>query len=433
MKTKKEDVEKFAEILSATENFSNSCKQLWFRSSKGVFKEIFCYNQLNDNFDERLQNTPINPKVDYYITKNSFYADKRTLKSLFSCDLVVIDIDNHIPTTSFIIKAEIIRLLFFMGADYSSRIPAPNMFVPTGRGVQLWYKIESISSKLLFLYEAVTKHFCDVLSEIIEENNIDLKVDYNASCNPVGLVRLPFTYNTISQTFVEVEFYEDCIYNINDLIEEYEIEIPTKTVHQNEQSQTNIEKDVEYIRLHMKRSRFIADLEKCNAIYEGRRNNMLFAYYNALVQVYDRQKAVAMTETLNNQLEKPLKDLRYIYHYIDKVGFLKFGEDKFINFLGLSNDEEGQYRAMSTYKPKINKEERNKKIFQLAVQRKTCQQIADEVGCSERTVRTVLKKFDKKEFLALQVKELRKNMTIKQVAETLNVCPDTVKRLQKGG
>lgn len=367
MKTKNEDVEKFAEILSATENFSNSCKQLWFRSSKGVFKEIFCYNQLNDNFDERLHNTPINPKVDYYITKNSFYADKRNLKSLFSCDVIVIDIDNHMPKTNYAIKSEIIRLLFFMGADYSNRIPAPNMFVPTGRGVQLWYKIDSISSKLLFLYEAVTKHFCDVISEIIEENNIDLKVDYNASCNPVGLVRLPFTYNTISQTFVQVEFYEDCVYNINDLIEEYEIEIPTKTVHQNEQSETDTEKDVEYIRLHMKRSGFIADLGKCNAIQEGRRNNMLLAYYNALVQVYDRQKAVAMTETLNNQLESPLKDLRYIYHYIDKVGFLKFGEDKFIKFLGLSGDEEEQYRAMSTYKPKINKEEHNKQIFQLAV------------------------------------------------------------------
>ena len=85
--------------------------------------------------------------------------------------------------------------------------------------VKTFQAMTKLEKNGLFLYESVTKHFCDVISEIIEENNIDLKVDYNASCNPVGLVRLPFTYNTISQTFVQVEFYEDGVYNINDLID----------------------------------------------------------------------------------------------------------------------------------------------------------------------------------------------------------------------
>ena len=146
LKTKnenKKNMEKFSDVLSATENFNNACKQVWIRNGQGAFKEIFWYNQLEDDFSEKISKMKFHQSSDYYITKNSFYAGRRSLKSLFSCDCIVIDIDNHMPTTSYAIKSEIIRLLFFMGADYSNKIPAPNMFVPTGRGVQLWYKIES--------------------------------------------------------------------------------------------------------------------------------------------------------------------------------------------------------------------------------------------------------------------------------------------------
>ena len=97
----------------------------------------------------------------------------------------------------------------------------------------------------------------------------------------------------------------------------------------------------------------------------------------------------------------------------------------------MTKEEQERYDKMSEYKPKIDRAERNKKIFQLAVNRLTCEQIAENVGCSVRTVKTVLKNFDKKEFIAVQVKELRKTMTIKQTAEALNISTDTVKRLQK--
>jgi predicted HTH transcriptional regulator len=103
----------------------------------------------------------------------------------------------------------------------------------------------------------------------------------------------------------------------------------------------------------------------------------------------------------------------------------------FFEILGMTKEEQERYDKMSEYKPKIDRAERNKKIFQLAVQGETQKAIAEIVGCGERTVRTVLKNFDKKEFLAVQVKELRKTMTVKQVAQALKVSERTVQYLSK--
>ena len=99
----------------------------------------------------------------------------------------------------------------------------------------------------------------------------------------------------------------------------------------------------------------------------------------------------------------------------------------------MSDEEQERYKTMSTYKPKTNKEERNKKIFQLAVQRKTCQQIADEVNCSEKTVKRVLKNFNKSEFLAIQVKNLYANgdKTQQEIADIFNISRRQVIRYLK--
>lgn len=69
--------------------------------------------------------------------------------------------------------------------------------------------------------------------------------------------------------------------------------------------------------------------------------------------------------------------------------------------------------------------------MQLAINRMTCENIAQEVDCSVITVKRVLKNFDKSDFTAVQVKELRKTMSVKKVSEILRISKDTVKRMQK--
>ena len=64
--------------------------------------------------------------------------------------------------------------------------------------------------------------------------------------------------------------------------------------------------------------------------------------------------------------------LSYIFDYIDTKGFLKFKNETFIESIGLSEVEKNMYSNIARdEKRKLNKEERNKLIMQLAINRMT--------------------------------------------------------------
>lgn len=410
----------------------NGCRQVWCRYPNKNFKEVFFCK--SDKISDKLETLEINSKFDYYITKNAFYADKRSNDTICYLDNIVIDIDNHNSNVSERqINYEVSRLLYLLSFDYANVFPTYSLSVKTGRGVQLWIHIDSIAPALLFLYEIVVTHLCNLLTEIIKDNEINLTVDYQASLNPAGLVRLPFTYNTSNNCYIDnINFFINNMYDIDYLISEYDIK------KQNKLNKINKEKNVspadeKYKPLHYKRMNYLEDYVKChNYDVIGHRNAIIFLYYNACVQVMERSKALERTEKLNKSFKVPYSasEFKTVIKAVDKHIY-KLNNQTFFEILNLTAEEQQKYISMSEYKPKVDKAERNKKIFSLAYERKTQHEIADTVGCSVITVKRILKDFNKSEFIAIQVKELRKTMTIKQVAESLNISTDTVKRLQK--
>jgi hypothetical protein len=425
----KSEITEFLTSIHASNDFKNSCRQVWSRNSSNQFKEIFCYNQLKDDISKCFNKFIVNSNSDYYITKNSFYANKRKIECLFSLDNIVIDIDNHNDTLSIDdIDFNVRKLMFLLSFDYESFFPFPSLVAFTGRGCQLWLHIDSISSKLLFLYQIVTRHFCDVLSDIIRNNDIDLSVDYTASLNAAALVRLPCSFNSVTHSFVSVEVYGDC-YNIDDLISEYDIS--KNNVNSVKSSSALADETAsnknDYRNLLFKRIKFIeryCELHNFNLL--GHRNNLLFLYYNCCKQVYSN--AVERTEQLNNKFIDSLKDLSYIYNTVDKHIY-KFTDSKFMDFMELSEVERNMYsHSDRDEKRKISKEERNKQIYQLAVSGVKQSEIAENVGCSVRTVKTVLKDFDVSEFRAMQARHLYKTTTMskEEIASSLNVTLKTV-------
>ncbi|MGN1328585.1 MAG: helix-turn-helix domain-containing protein [Eubacterium sp.] len=437
-KSQSEKIQKFFNNIYPQNEKYEGCRQLWLRNSDGVFKQVFCCK--TSDFYNQLQNFVVYDNCDYYITSNSSYADRRGTEYLFSADNLVFDLDNHSSDiNAYELSHNISRLLLLLETKYRDQFPCPTATVMTGRGVQIWLHIDGISSKLLFLWKLVVNHFCDVLEMVCRKEYIALNVDRAVSCNTAGLFRLPFSFNTASLKYekyideIDVKLH-DVSYNIDQLIKRYNVVKSQRARNNDNSDKSSINKsDKEYKALHLKRIKFIEEyVERCNFDVVGQRNTIIFLYYNACVQVMERSSAVQRTEQLNKSFKKQYSESEFktVVSAVDKHIY-KFTNQTFFNMLGLSSEERGKYKEMSAYKPKIDRAERNKRIFQLAVQRKTCQQIADEVGCSERTVRTVLKDFDRKEFLAVQVKQLRETMTIKQVAEALNISTDTVKRLQK--
>lgn len=421
------DVQMFKDLFGG-----NGCRQVWCRYSDGNFKEIFFCK--SDVFPDKLEKFIVSDKFDYYVTKNAFYADRRSCSTLCYLDNIVIDIDNHDNISADDIEFEISRLLYLLSFDYEGKFPLWKFSLRSGRGVQLWIHLESIAPALTFLYDIVVKSLCNTLTEIINDNNINLSVDVAASCNPAGLVRLPFTFNTHNNFYIDdknVEFYDYSTYTIDDLISEFGIEKSCKTVS----SERPEENDDEYAALHCKRINFIEKeyVKRHDFDVSGHRNASIFLYYNACVQVMERSSALERTEKLNKSFKKQYSEseFRAVIATVDKHIY-RLKTETFFDILGLSEDERKVYHNMS-YKKKIDKVERNKKIFQLAVQRKTCQEIADEVGCSIRTVKTVLKDFNKSEFLAIQVRKLYADgdKTQQEIADIFNVSVRQIRRYLK--
>lgn len=428
----KTGIEKFTDAVFPQSQY-DACRQVWVRYPDGNFKEI-CYSKTS-KFADKIDKLIISNKFDYYITANSFFANKRGNDSLFGIDNIVIDIDNHNPNIKpYDLAFNIRRLNYLLETKYKDELPIPTIKVTTGRGLQFWFHIVSISSKLLFLYKIVANYFCEVLAKIINEEKIDLEVDYTASTNASGLFRMPFSFNSKNGYYIDsMEVHKKCVYNIDKLIEKYQINKKLKKSSKTSLKNDNKICDEKYKGLHFKRMKAIENyVAKHNFDVVGSRNTIIFLYYNAAVQVMERSKAYERTKKLNQSFNVLYSETEFktVVNAVKKNVY-KISNETFFEMLGFNEEEKDEYIKMSKYKPKVDKEERNKKIKQLATTRMTCDKIAKEVGCSIITVKRVLKNFDKSDFTAIQVKELRKTMSIKKVAELLNISVDTVKRMQK--
>lgn len=126
------------------------------------------------------------------------------------------------------------------------------------------------------------------------------------------------------------------------------------------------------------------------------RNNMLFLYYNAAVQIMDRNVAKERTRGINLLFRKPLKELEYIFRYIDAKGFLKFSLANWFSFLGMRKSEIEEYsrargsNATRKELSRIRKEELYHKIEQLAQEGCTRKEIHERTGACNRTIIHVL-------------------------------------------
>jgi hypothetical protein len=432
-------IQKFFNQIYPVSAEYEGCRQLYVKH-KGVFKQIFFCK--TSDFYNQLENFVVSKNCDYYLTSNSFYADKRGLEYLFSMDNFVFDLDNHNPNvSSYEIARNISRLLTLLESKYKDEFPYMTANVKTGRGVHIWVHIESISSKLFFLWKKTANHFCDVLDRICKENNIDLSVDRKSSCNAAGVFRLPFSFNTSSSGKYIDEFdvtVNNISYKLENLIERFNIFDDSSQSNENKDKTSDEQEskiDEEYKPLHCKRIRGIEEYVKWHD-YDvvGHRNAIIFLYYNACVQIMERSAALERTEKLNKSFKEPYSQAEFktVISAVDKHIY-KLTNKTFFEILGMTKEEQESYDKMSEYKPKIDRAERNKKIFQLAVQGETQKAIAEIVGCTDRTVRTVLKNFDKSEFLAIQVRKLYADggQTQQEIADIFNISARQVRRYLK--
>lgn len=466
------DIMSFLSIISATSDFAyrakwapGGCKQVYVRTHKknkdgeivDRFRKIVHFHQRCTETTERVGSVKFIQSHDYYISKNSFFADKRTKLALFSYDNIVIDLDVHGWSLSRYEKEldyQINKLIYLLQEDYKGKFPAFNL-VRTGRGCQIWIGLESFSALVEAFqrrYTAVCDYLCTFIKGVIEDNKLAMEVDYGASTDATRLARIPYTYNQQRYNkrknkgyITQFEHLTDYRYSLDE-IQEFIISPEKKPRKRKMVNPTG-----DFMALNIKRVRFIEKItERTDGKCIGRRENLAFWYYNALIQLVEKETAEQKLRKLNERFIEPLPESQIkaiIAEFIRKsrnigekitgcyteTGYYSISSDKFLKSIQATANERFEYikttnRELDRKAARTKKADRDRRIAELKAEGLSCTEIAYEVGCSESTVKRKLK--DTKAKRDLRIIELKANgLSIRDIAAIVKCSKNTVARI----
>lgn len=452
----KKIVEFFRSIVS-DKIYRKSHKQIWMRSvavdkatgeEKYVFSLVRCISQ--ENFEEEIRKIVFFEEFDYYITKNSFFYDKRTNDSVFCFDNIVVDLDNHggaIPKED--LDHEIERLVYILQNDEQGEFPAFN-YVKSGRGVQLWIPFDSLyaqngraadekkRAKINTMYQLATLSIFSRIKNLLKKHDCKLQVD-DSSQSACSLCRLPFTFNSQSKTKAQYTHATDQRQQFYDFLIDYPI-IVEQTGKEDKKYQSNANGD--YTRLYFKRMRFVEQIiDGCNGNCDGRRELLIFCYMNYAYFAVGKDAATENAKKLNSKFAEPLSaselrsQLNSIASKLNKMGNpYALSKVKFFEKVQATTEERLAYDSISARETQRQqarqaKADRNEQIMLLHKQGCTSQEIAEKVGCSKRTVET-LTQADKQQKKAERNQQIEKlhneGYTQAEIAEKVGCCKRTV-------
>jgi len=392
---------------------------------------------------------------NYYVTHSTFSTDKRRNCNAFSLDNIVIDIDAHDDSNehSFYssIDAAIDEFLCAMQAELidNDLIAEPNSIVRTGRGVQLWWKIEQTYAKCdaLKVYQYVVENYCGWFNFILKNYpNISwLSVDTASSKKHMGLFRIPGTVNFGTGRVATCELIHTRVYELFELADNITEHSPdTKIKHQRKKAENpkarrsrsfNMTPDesMRYLYGHgLRRLRWLnklAELRRSSSM--PLRNNTLLVCYSNCVTLCAMSDANAMAyvRELNRKFTEPLtdKEIENCLCTAHKKKGYKFSDTTIIKYLNISPDEQkaigildksahDKNRHAARAKRNADKKaDRDAVICHTYKETKSVSKAADIAGCCAATVRKVLKAagntFDPaaKRFVTAAAKEAEKS------------------------
>lgn len=369
---------------------------------------------------KRIAELTILKSRNYYITANAMIPfQRRCADNLLILSNIVIDFDLHGRMNQHQ-REEIIdelvwrmkRDLFFISEPFT--IIAPNIIHRTGRGVQLWFHINSASSKLLWLYQKLIDNLVLVFKEFLSEYpelERYIEIDTAASKNGCGLFRLFDTWNTHTGKKTETEILRTESIDLNEFFRMIcEHDVIKEKIRQEQQYRANYQnrdtavkngsktkrQNNSYEALHRKRLAFIKwwDAQQEDSI--GKRDLMVYLGYNSAIQILSQEQAQQWCQKLNDDFSEPLKDIRYIFKEIKKP--FKIRNDRFYEMLDA--EEEAVQRFEKEYskqtvnltrdterkKRKAEKDEKKNHVREMLKIGDTYQHIANEVGLSVSTI-----------------------------------------------
>ncbi len=339
--------------------------------------------------------------VDVYACPNGMKTHwSRQNDNLINIQNLIIDIDSH---TSKLSTKELQQHIKSFTNKLMKQIDLkPNFVHYTGRGVHLWYCIESCHASLnkicMSVIDMLCKHIDDIMMKIDEA---ELSIDRAASLKLNGLFRLPYTYNTKSKTWSEGELIHEDLPNVNELKNKlhslgyespYFGEIKKRKKAKKEYVYQKDLKTKDYLPCLIHRKRFLEHLIDSRELRKDTsRDVLLFAMYSTVLMMYEKEDARQYCYDLNDSFIDPLKftEMLAIFSEVDKKRH-RFTVNKLFDFVGATEEEKNWfYKSTKKEKDKQDKKDRkkdrNQMVLALHSQGVNITEICRQTGIKSRT------------------------------------------------
>ena len=235
-----------------------------------------------------------------FISPNTFFIKKRSIRNIRHLRSLYVDLDLDLSKIS---KSEAVYKVFVLAEE--GKIPRPTMAVDSGRGIHLYWRIESAPYGALYTWQQ--------LEDYLYNNLKHLWADRSAT-DAARLLRLPNTINSRNNEFCKVLYVDhDLIYSMYDLREKflgYGGESSHTKKDKRGKNKGKITRIFNSYSLHLTR---IQDIEMLcqlrNWDIKGYRNKVLHCWvYWQGIYVRDLERLGEMALEFNNTFSEPLAD-----------------------------------------------------------------------------------------------------------------------------
>lgn len=335
-------------------------------------------------YPNQIKELNLSGKTNVYFTPNSygFRFDKKDKKTKMNKDkqhieklcCLYVDIDLKDAEDFLLTPEEVVEYAEYHLFD--SEIPIPTMINCSGNGIHMYWAIEPLHyNGNIDKWVAFQKYIHSIFAKF----GADAAITEDTS----RYLRVPDTLNVKGENVCRAYniSFSDVIYNLDELIEEYEIKVPERKITQiksEKKSKSSKKTNGKIITFNHNYSIFanrIADLERLLTEYRdkegGKRECILFLYrYHQCLITQDTDLALERTLELNARLDNPLTEkecvraTRSAERYFRDNG-LNWKNLKIINFLDIKESEMKEMKTLISHaEKKQRKKERNFKYYE---------------------------------------------------------------------
>ena len=158
-----------------------------------------------------------NQDYDIYMTPNSFLKPDRKSENIFNINALYVDIDCHDDNIK-VTKEMLTEVTDMLTKHFNVTIPEPTMIVFSGRGMHLYWKIDSAPSQLADYWSGMESNLLNKFSEIL--NGTPFEADERVK-DVSRVLRVPGSYNSKSKSFCTIYMNTRKCYRLSDIYYKY--------------------------------------------------------------------------------------------------------------------------------------------------------------------------------------------------------------------